>query len=169
MNYAGWNDTVKEGLKNFALASMDALIYPFFWTWKVSRMLGRPDEGALGFIISLSCFFLGYRYFYFYVRAEAVGTSTGLNHILPMSHHWPEINSYLHFSPFRCHLDLSFPSTGSLVPHGPVGQPGPRWSDSVPCITPQTPGFFLFHNRLECPLPIDTRPPNVGVLSSIFS
>lgn len=38
-NYGSWNDTVKAGLKNFALASMDALIYPFFWTWKVSCVL----------------------------------------------------------------------------------------------------------------------------------
>jgi hypothetical protein len=37
--YASWNDTVKQGLKNYALASMDALIYPFFWTWKVSCVL----------------------------------------------------------------------------------------------------------------------------------
>ena len=55
-NYAAWNDTVKEGLKNFALASMDALVYPFFWTWKVSRILIRHLGGALWPIVSIPSF-----------------------------------------------------------------------------------------------------------------
>lgn len=32
-----WNSTVKAGLKEFALASMDALGDWFFWTWKVGH------------------------------------------------------------------------------------------------------------------------------------
>ena len=44
--YSTWNDTVKQGLKNYALASMDALIYPFFWTWKVSCVLGYGLRGV---------------------------------------------------------------------------------------------------------------------------
>lgn len=47
-NDAGsWNDTVKEGLKNFALASMDALIYPFFWTWKINPTASGDIEAPL--------------------------------------------------------------------------------------------------------------------------
>ena len=38
---------------NFALASMDALMYPFFWTWKVSRVLGHYPGGALEAIVSI--------------------------------------------------------------------------------------------------------------------
>ena len=30
-----WNQTIKDGLKNYAMASMDALQNWFFWTWKV--------------------------------------------------------------------------------------------------------------------------------------
>lgn len=45
---------------NFALASMDALVNPFFWTWKVSHVLRchRYLWGALGSIASLSSFWL---------------------------------------------------------------------------------------------------------------
>ena len=53
-NSAAWNDTVKEGLKNFALASMDSLMNPFFWTWKVSLVLKLYFGGELGAIITLS-------------------------------------------------------------------------------------------------------------------
>ena len=31
-----WDQATKDGVKNFALASMDALGDWFFWTWKVS-------------------------------------------------------------------------------------------------------------------------------------
>ena len=41
---------------NFALASMDALIYPFFWTWKVSYNLIRHLGGAPGSIFSIPSF-----------------------------------------------------------------------------------------------------------------
>lgn len=30
-----WNETIIEGLKQYTLASMDALQNWFFWTWKV--------------------------------------------------------------------------------------------------------------------------------------
>ena len=30
-----WNQTVKDGLRDFALASFDSLQNWFFWTWKV--------------------------------------------------------------------------------------------------------------------------------------
>jgi len=47
-NNAGtWNDTVKAGLKNFALASMDALMYPFFWTWKIGPTASGDIEAPL--------------------------------------------------------------------------------------------------------------------------
>jgi len=52
-NSASWNDTVKEGLKNFALASMDSLMNPFFWTWKVSFVLKLYLGGVLGAIASI--------------------------------------------------------------------------------------------------------------------
>lgn len=35
MDHTQWNQTIKDGLKEFALASMDALQNWFFWTWKV--------------------------------------------------------------------------------------------------------------------------------------
>jgi hypothetical protein len=53
-DYASWNDTVKQGLKNYALASMDALVYPFFWTWKVSCVSSYCLGGTRGSIVS--CF-----------------------------------------------------------------------------------------------------------------
>jgi glucan 1,3-beta-glucosidase len=33
--YESWGQDTKDGLNNFALASMDALQNWFFWTWKV--------------------------------------------------------------------------------------------------------------------------------------
>ncbi|KAF9783864.1 glycoside hydrolase family 5 protein [Thelephora terrestris] len=46
-DYASWNDTVKQGLKNYALASMDALVYPFFWTWKIGPTASGDIEAPL--------------------------------------------------------------------------------------------------------------------------
>src|ERR1700753_2135860 len=37
-----WDQNPKAGLLNFALASMDALENPFFWTWKVRKPRGHP-------------------------------------------------------------------------------------------------------------------------------
>jgi glucan 1,3-beta-glucosidase len=34
-----WNETMKAGIQQFALASMDALQDWFFWTWKVSHCI----------------------------------------------------------------------------------------------------------------------------------
>ncbi|KAI0653825.1 glycoside hydrolase [Cubamyces menziesii] len=36
-DWQSWSDDTKEGLKNFALASMDALGDWFFWTWKIGN------------------------------------------------------------------------------------------------------------------------------------
>lgn len=36
-NWQGWDQATKDGLLSFALASMDALVNPFFWTWKVRK------------------------------------------------------------------------------------------------------------------------------------
>ena len=36
-NWQSWDQATKDGLLNFALASMDALVNPFFWTWKVGK------------------------------------------------------------------------------------------------------------------------------------
>ena len=43
-DYTQWNDTIKSGLKQFALASMDALQNYFFWTWKVGN---ASDTGTV--------------------------------------------------------------------------------------------------------------------------
>ena len=45
MDANGWSDATKEGLLNFALASMDALGDYFFWTWKVgnSSITGKVE------------------------------------------------------------------------------------------------------------------------------
>ncbi|PSS05560.1 hypothetical protein PHLCEN_2v3730 [Hermanssonia centrifuga] len=37
MNSGDWNDTMKGGIMNFALASMDTLEDWFFWTWKIGN------------------------------------------------------------------------------------------------------------------------------------
>ena len=37
-----YNDTMKEGIQNFALASFDALQNWFFWTWKVRAYYSSP-------------------------------------------------------------------------------------------------------------------------------
>ena len=83
-DYTNWNGTVKEGLKNFALASMDALMYPFFWTWKVSRVLRFHLWSPFGSIVSLSLF----RSAFLHSRLHRSGchdTSTSVNCCLPHS------------------------------------------------------------------------------------
>ena len=37
-DWQNWDQATKDGLLNFALASMDALENPFFWTWKVRNL-----------------------------------------------------------------------------------------------------------------------------------
>lgn len=39
MDSTQWNDTIVDGLKTYALASMDALQNWFFWTWKVRPVI----------------------------------------------------------------------------------------------------------------------------------
>ncbi|KAL4065459.1 glycoside hydrolase family 5 protein [Scleroderma citrinum] len=36
-DWRNWDDTMKQGIMNFALASMDALQNWFFWTWKIGN------------------------------------------------------------------------------------------------------------------------------------
>ncbi|KII95444.1 glycoside hydrolase family 5 protein [Plicaturopsis crispa FD-325 SS-3] len=42
-----WNSTVKAGVQNFALASMDALQDFFFWTWKIGNSTSNIVESPL--------------------------------------------------------------------------------------------------------------------------
>ncbi|KAF9449262.1 glycoside hydrolase family 5 protein [Macrolepiota fuliginosa MF-IS2] len=42
-----WNDTVKAGLKQFAMGSMDALGDWFFWTWKIGNSTAGHVESPL--------------------------------------------------------------------------------------------------------------------------
>jgi hypothetical protein len=98
-----WNATVKQGLMNFALASMDALIYPFFWTWKVGcvlkRFLGGEAWSAV-FILAP----VGHRR-----PCSHIGLSTSVGPIFLCHTSGPENNPYLYFSPSPCHLaSLSF-------------------------------------------------------------
>jgi glucan 1,3-beta-glucosidase len=41
-DYTTWNQTIRDGLMNFALASMDSLQHYFFWTWKVWFIMSFP-------------------------------------------------------------------------------------------------------------------------------
>ena len=41
-DYANWGPEIKDGVNNFALASMDTLQNWFFWTWKVRRPPSLP-------------------------------------------------------------------------------------------------------------------------------
>ena len=110
-NSASWNDTVKEGLMNFALASMDALVYPFFWTWKVSSVLICYLGGALGATVPLSWFWSTIGLAFTFARAPVsvvfcLCYTTG-----------PENNSHLYFSPsLRLHDLLFFIAMILLVP-----------------------------------------------------
>lgn len=42
-----WNSTIKEGVMNFATASMDALQNWFFWTWKIGNSNAGIPESPL--------------------------------------------------------------------------------------------------------------------------
>ncbi|KAI0743458.1 glycoside hydrolase [Daedaleopsis nitida] len=46
-NSAGWSDATKQGLLNFALASMDSLGDWFFWTWKIGNAKSNTVEAPL--------------------------------------------------------------------------------------------------------------------------
>jgi len=46
-DWQNWDQGTKDGLLNFALASMDALVNPFFWTWKIGNTLNGRVEAPL--------------------------------------------------------------------------------------------------------------------------
>lgn len=51
---SGWNDSVKAGLKHFAMASMDALGDWFFWTWKIANSTaGHPESPLWSYSLGL--------------------------------------------------------------------------------------------------------------------
>lgn len=130
-NYGSWNDTVKAGLKNFNLASMDSLIYPFFWTWKVSCVFIYYLVGALGSTFSV-LISVDYRR---HLGIEAPGASTSVAYFYYTTPLVPRTmpTSFLFF---RRHLvSLFIVATVLLVPRGQAKSPGPCPSDSFPCIT----------------------------------
>ena len=142
-NYASWNDTVKAGLKNFALASMDALIYPFFWTWKVSYILAYHLGGALWPNISILA---PVGHFHGWDR------STGCEHqrqlyFFPYHPSGPKNHTYIFYFSSLGHLgSLSVVFAALLAPRGRVKSPGLASCDSVPCITL---GYFpTIHRKL---------------------
>jgi glucan 1,3-beta-glucosidase len=47
MDASTWNDTVKAGVQQFALASMDATQDWFFWTWKIGAALNGVVQSPL--------------------------------------------------------------------------------------------------------------------------
>lgn len=146
-NYATWNDTVKEGLMNFALASMDALIYPFFWTWKVSCILIRHLDGALGSIVSILSFWLAIGVSVFTFAQKQLTRAPVLAIFFLRHTTGPEINSYLYFSPFPCYLDSLFSIvTGLLVPRGQVRCRVPAQVTAFHASPYKFSDCFLFHN-----------------------
>ena len=46
-DFANWSDETKQGIKNFALASMDALGDWFFWTWKIGNSTAGSVQAPL--------------------------------------------------------------------------------------------------------------------------
>ncbi|EPQ56515.1 glycoside hydrolase [Gloeophyllum trabeum ATCC 11539] len=54
-NWPAWDDTMKSGIKQFALASMDALQNWFFWTWKIgnSTETGKVESPAWSYQLGL--------------------------------------------------------------------------------------------------------------------
>jgi len=93
---------------NFGLASMDALIYPFFWTWKVSCILIRHLDGALGSIVSIPSFRLVIGVSVFTFAPKQLARAPVLAVFFLRHTTGPEINSYLYFSPFPCRFDSLF-------------------------------------------------------------
>jgi len=116
-NSAAWNDTVKEGLKNFALASMDSLMSPFFWTWKVSIVLKLYLGGVLGAIVTLSWYRLTIGVSAFTFALKQLSRAPVLI-VFYLSHPTRPTNNPYHFpSPSQCCLhSLFFILAVSLVP-----------------------------------------------------
>ena len=114
-NSAAWNDTVKQGVQNFALASMDALMNPFFWTWKVSLVLKLYLGGVLGAVasLSLSRLTIGISAFVPKQRPRAPVLA-----VFYLSHTTRPKNNPNRFPfPSQCHLySLFFIGMASLVP-----------------------------------------------------
>ncbi|KAF9644373.1 hypothetical protein BDM02DRAFT_3122006, partial [Thelephora ganbajun] len=46
-DWQNWDQATKDGLLSYALASMDALENPFFWTWKIGNTLNGKVEAPL--------------------------------------------------------------------------------------------------------------------------
>lgn len=106
---------------NFALASMDALIYPFFWTWKVSPILSHSLGGTLGPAVSFSWSPLTTVVSAFTSVPKESARAPVLTVSLPCHTIGPENDSYVYFSPSLCHLDPSSIVTGSSDPCGRMG------------------------------------------------
>ena len=141
--YSTWNDTVKQGLKNYALASMDALIYPFFWTWKVSCVLGYRLRGVHQHPLSFILIWLTIG-----VSASTLAPAPVLACFFHAISLTPKITPIFFFSPL-CHLVSSSVIVAVLLaPRSRVGCPGPCSGDSVPCITLCVSRLFS-HNSLE--------------------
>lgn len=51
-DWQNWDQATKDGLLNFALASMDALQNPFFWTWKVRKPAHATADCVHNFLIA---------------------------------------------------------------------------------------------------------------------
>lgn len=126
----------------------------------MSRILGCPPEGTLGSIASRSFFLLsiGISASTFAPKQLARAPVSTIFFLCHTSS--PKLTAIFISLP----LHVTWIYRSRFIGHSWLSrQSGPSWSDSVPCITLQIPGlFFLFHNRSECPLPIDTRPSNVG-------
>ncbi|EPQ58738.1 hypothetical protein GLOTRDRAFT_12654, partial [Gloeophyllum trabeum ATCC 11539] len=54
-NWPAWDDEMKQGMMQFALASMDALQNWFFWTWKIgnSSVTGKVESPAWSYQLGL--------------------------------------------------------------------------------------------------------------------
>lgn len=55
-DYQSWNDTTREGIRQFNLASMDALQNWFFWTWRIgnSSVSGRVESPFWSYELGLA-------------------------------------------------------------------------------------------------------------------
>jgi len=56
IDWANWDPTLKAGIKQFALASMDALQNYFFWTWKIgnSSVSGQVESPAWSYQLGIN-------------------------------------------------------------------------------------------------------------------
>jgi len=133
-NSAAWNDTVKEGLKNFALASMDSLINPFFWTWKVSLVLKLYLGDLLGAIISLSWLRLTIGVSAFMSPPKQLPRAPVIA-IFYLFHTTNPKRIPALFPPLPMSPALGFYRHGFIGPSLSSELPGPCSGDSVPCIT----------------------------------